>query len=207
MTGFTCCNGTALESSTKLQNSIYFRSQDNKQLYVNLFIPSTLNWTERKIRIVQQTAFPKEDRSRLLIEGKGRFQINLRIPQWATKGAFITINDKPQKINATPGSYVRLRRKWKNGDLIELHFPFQFHLAPLMDQQNIASLFYGPVLLAAQETEARKDWRAITLSAEDISQSIKGDPNKLEFEIDGVPFKPFYESYGHHSVYLDVRLK
>ncbi|MBE0673163.1 MAG: glycoside hydrolase family 127 protein, partial [Bacteroidales bacterium] len=33
MTGFTCCNGTALESNTKLQNSIYFRSEDNKALY------------------------------------------------------------------------------------------------------------------------------------------------------------------------------
>jgi uncharacterized protein len=42
MTGFTCCNGTALESNTKLQDSIYFRSLDDKTLYVNLFIPSTL---------------------------------------------------------------------------------------------------------------------------------------------------------------------
>jgi DUF1680 family protein len=208
MDGFTCCNGTALESSTKLQNSIYFRSQDDQQLYVNLFIPSTLDWTERKVRIVQQTAFPKEDRSRLLIKkGKGKFDLKIRIPHWATKGASITINGKLQEVNTSPGSYVSLQRKWKKGDLIEIHLPFQFHLAPLMDQQNIASLFYGPVLLAAQETEARKDWRAVTLSAEDISQSIKGDPKKLEFEIDGVPFKPFYETFGHHSVYLNVTLK
>lgn len=207
MNGFTCCNGTALESSTKLQNSIYFRSQDNKQLYVNLFIPSTLHWPERKISIVQETAFPKEEGSRLLIEGKGKFDINIRIPYWATKGAFISINGKSQAINTTPGSYVSLRRKWKNGDIIDIHFPFQFHLAPLMDQQNIASLFYGPILLAAQETEARKDWRAITLRAGDIGQSIKGDPKRLEFEIEGVSFKPFYESYGHHSVYLAITLK
>ncbi len=130
-----------------------------------------------------------------------------RIPYWATKGAFISINGKSQAINTTPGSYVSLRRKWKNGDIIDIHFPFQFHLAPLMDQQNIASLFYGPILLAAQETEARKDWRAITLLAGDIGQSIKGDLNRLEFEIDGVSFKPFYESYGHHSVYLAITLK
>ncbi len=208
MSGFTCCNGTALESSTKLQNSIYFRSQDNQQLYVNLFIPSTLDWTERKVRIVQQTAFPKEDRTRLLIKkGRGKFEIKIRIPHWATKGASISINGKLQEVNISPGSYVSLQRKWKKGDLIELHLPFQFHLAPLMDQQNIASLFYGPVLLAAQETEAREEWRAVTLFAEDISKSIKGDPEKLEFEIDGIPFKPFYETFGRHSVYLNVTLK
>ena len=29
MAGFSCCNGTALESNTKLQDSIYFKSSDN----------------------------------------------------------------------------------------------------------------------------------------------------------------------------------
>ena len=63
-------------------------------------------------------------------------------------------------------------------------------LDPVMDQQNIASLFYGPVLLAAQETEARKEWRKITLNAEDISKSIKGNPEQLHFNIGDVVFKP-----------------
>ena len=57
MDGFTCCNGTALESSTKLQDSIYFKSSDHQTLYVNLFVPSTLNWTERKLVVTQQHRF------------------------------------------------------------------------------------------------------------------------------------------------------
>ena len=84
--------------------------------------------------------------------------------------------------------------------------PFQFRLDPVMDQQNIASLFYGPILLAAQEPAARKDWRKITLDAKDIGKSIQGDPKRLEFTVDGVRFKPFYDTYGRHSVYLDVTL-
>ncbi len=32
--------------------------------------------------------------------------------------------------------------------------PFHFYLAPVMDQPNVASLFYGPVLLAAEEVSA-----------------------------------------------------
>lgn len=207
MTGFTCCNGTAIESSTKLQNSIYFRSKDDQSLYVNLFIPSTLDWAERNVTIEQQTSFPKEDQTRLVIKGNGKFNINVRVPGWATKGFVVKINGKEQKLKATPGSYLNIGRNWKNGDVIELKMPFQFHLDPVMDQPNIASLFYGPVLLAAQEPEARTDWRQVTLDADDISKSIKGDPQKLEFTIDGVLFKPFYETYGRHSVYLDVRLK
>jgi len=207
MTGFTCCNGTALESSTKLQNSIYFKSTDDQALYVNLYIPSTLEWTERKITIGQTTDFPKDDQTRLTIKGGGNFDINVRVPGWATKGFFVKINGKEQELHAKPGSYLKISRNWKDGDIIELKMPFQFHLDPVMDQPNIASLFYGPVLLAAQEPEARKEWRKVTLDAEDISKSIKGDPQQLQFTIGDAVFKPFYETYGRHSVYLDVTLK
>ncbi|RLJ79547.1 beta-L-arabinofuranosidase domain-containing protein [Pedobacter alluvionis] len=207
MKGFTCCNGTALESSTKLQNSIYFKSKDNQALYVNLYIPSTLDWKARNIKIEQTTDFPKEDHTKLTIKGSGKFDLNVRVPGWATKGFFVKINGKEQKFTASPGSYLKISRNWKDGDMIELKMPFQFHLDPVMDQQNIASLFYGPILLAAQEPEARKEWRKITLNAQDISKTIKGDPQQLRFTIDNVAFKPFYETYGRHSVYLDVTLK
>jgi DUF1680 family protein len=207
MTGFTCCNGTALESSTKLQNSIYFKSADNQALYVNLYVPSTLKWTDRNITVTQTTAYPKEDHTLLTIKGKGRFDLNVRVPHWATKGFFVKINGKEETVNAVPGSYITLSRKWKNGDTVELRMPFTFYLEPVMDQQNIASLFYGPVLLAAQEPEPRTEWRKVTLNTEDISKSISGDPEQLQFNIDGVVFKPFYDTYGRHSVYLDVTLK
>lgn len=207
MTGFTCCNGTALESNTKFQNSIYFRSADNKSLYVNLYIASTLKWTERNITVTQTTSYPKEDRTRLSIKGNGRFDINVRVPHWATNGFFVKINGKNINVKALPGSYLTLSRKWKDGDTVELQMPFKFYLEPLMDQQNIASLFYGPILLAAQEPETMKEWRKITLDAGDISKSISGDAEQLLFNIDGVVFKPFYETYGRHSVYLDVTLR
>jgi DUF1680 family protein len=207
MTGFTCCNGTALESSTKLQNSIYFKSIDDQALFVNLFVPSTLNWSERDVKVTQITSFPNEDHTRLIIEGEGSFDVNIRVPKWANQGFFVEINGEEQSIEATPGSYLTLKRTWKSGDTIDTRIPFSFRLEPVMDQQNIASLFYGPVLLAAQETEPRKEWRKLTLNARDLSASISGDPEQLEFNIDGIDFKPFFETYGRHSVYLDVTLE
>ena len=207
MDGFTCCNGTALESNTKLQNSIYFRSADNEALYVNLYVPSILKWTDKDITVTQTTAYPKEDHTTLTISGSGKFDLNVRVPHWAAEGFFVTINGKKETMKAEPGSYLTISRKWKEGDTVELRMPFHFYLEPVMDQQNVASLFYGPVLLAAQEDGPRKEWRKVTLDAEDISKSISGDPEKLEFEIDGVVYKPFYETYGRHSVYLDVTLK
>jgi hypothetical protein len=100
-----------------------------------------------------------------------------------------------------------LARTWRDNDSIELRMPFAFSLNAVVDQPNIASVFYGPILLAAEESGPRTDWRKISLDARDIGKSISGDPSSLRFSIDGVSFKPFYESFGRHSVYLHVTRK
>jgi DUF1680 family protein len=207
MSGFSCCNGTALESSTKLQDSIYFRGADNKTLYVNLFVPSTLHWPERKLVVQQRTDFPYADTTQIVLKGGGAFDIKIRVPHWATYGYFVKINGRQQSVKAVPGTYVTLRRTWRDNDTIELRMPFPFYLDPVMDQPNVASIFYGPILLAAEETGPRTDWRPVTLNRGDIGKSITGDSGALRFSIDGVPFKPFYETYERYSVYLNVTLK
>lgn len=207
MTDFTCCNGTALESNTKLQDSIYFRSKDDKALYVNLYIPSTLIWRQRNVTVRQRTDFPYADNTTLVIRGGGQFDLKVRVPRWAERGFFVRINGKDQTVQAVPGTYLTLSRTWNDGDTIELRMPFGFHLNPVMDQPNIASLFYGPILLAVQEPDRRSDWRPVTLDAADLGKSIQGDAATLQFRIDGVELKPFYETYGRHSVYLNVTLQ
>jgi hypothetical protein len=77
----------------------------------------------------------------------------------------------------------------------------------VVDQPNVASIFYGPVLLAAEEAGPRTDWRKVTLDGTDIGKSVQGDPATLRFTIDGVPFKPYYETYGRNSVYLNIARK
>jgi DUF1680 family protein len=202
--GFTCCNGTALESNTKLQDSIYFRSADGKALYVNLFIPSTLTWRERNVVVRQTTDFPRADATRLIVKGGGRFDVKIRVPRWATRGLAVRVNGREEPVTTTPGTYLTLARTWKDDDTIDVRMPFGFDLVPVMDQPNVASLFYGPVLLAAQESGPRSDWRRVTLDTRDLSRTIAGDPAALRFSVDGVDFRPFYESYGRYSVYVQV---
>ncbi len=204
MNGFTCCNGTALESHTKLQDTIYFRSADHSTLYVNLFVPSTLGWTERNLTVQQVTGFPYADTTRLIVRGSGRFDVKVRVPGWADRGVVVTINGRNEPTEPAPGSYLTLSRPWQDGDTIEVRMPFGFHLDHVVDQPNVASLFYGPVLLAAEEPAPRTDWRRVVLDREDISRSIAGDPATLRFSIGGVALRPFYETYGRHSVYLHV---
>jgi DUF1680 family protein len=207
MNGFTCCNGTALESNTKLQDSIYFRSADNQTLYVNLYVPSTLTWSDRNVVVQQITDFPYADSSKLVVKGSGRFDVRVRVPGWATQGFSVTINGESVSHEAEPGSYLTLSRTWRTNDTIELRMPFAFHVAPVVDQPNVASLFYGPVLLAAEEPAPRTAWRQVTLDLRDPGRSITGDPATLRFTIGDASLKPFFETYGRHSVYLHVAWK
>jgi DUF1680 family protein len=207
MDGFSCCNGTALESATKLQDSIYFQSAHHQALYVNLFVPSTLTWTERNLVITQRTSFPYEDTTRLVIGGSGKFDLKLRVPRWASHGFQVKVNGQPEPGKAVPGSYLTLQRTWRDNDTIEVQMPFAFYLNRVMDQPNIASLFYGPILLAAEEAEPRSDWRPLTLDGADLGKSITCDPSTLHFSVGDVNFRPFYQTYGRYSVYLDVKLR
>ncbi len=204
MNGFTCCNGTAIESATKLQNTSYLKTVDNTALYVNLYMPSTLDWKARGVRITQDTGFPYSNTINLTVSGKGEFALNLRVPGWATHGFRVLINEEEQSVEAQPGSYLALARSWSDGDTVTVKIPMGFHLMPLMDQPNIASIFYGPVLLAAEEEGARTDWRRIHIDPAYPDLSFSGDPATLHFEADDAHFKPFFEMYGHHSVYLDI---
>jgi hypothetical protein len=145
------------------------------------------------------------EKTRLTIEGEGRFVLHLRIPGWVRRGYSVTVNGETQAADAEPGSYLALDRDWSDGDTLELRIPFDFYFRPVMDHPELASLFYGPVLLAVEETAALPDWRRVTLDATDPGASIDGDPGKLHFCTNGLNFKPFFEfDAQRHSVYVQL---
>jgi uncharacterized protein len=147
---FWCCNGTALEEFAKLQNSIYFHDGDS--LYVNLFIPSELNWKSRGIHLKQETRFPHEPRTRLtmLATPPEKWTVRLRVPAWTTGEAHIAINGRPLDIEPQPGTYVNLTRTWKTGDHIELEMPMRLTRESLADDPTLQAFLYGPIVLAGQ---------------------------------------------------------
>jgi len=80
---FWCCVGTGMESHSKHGDSMYW--QDAGNLYVNLFVPSRLDWRERGARIALETRYPYGELITLNIEAIGRpqqFAIALRVPAW-----------------------------------------------------------------------------------------------------------------------------
>ena len=144
-----CCTGTGSEEYGKLTDTIYFHDDDS--LYVNLFVDSQLDWTEKGLRVKQETRFPEQGATSLTISVKSPVQmtINLRIPYWV-RGGSVKINGTPLSAFASPSSYLSINRVWKNGDKIDLSLPMDLHIAPMPDNEHIQAMMYGPLVLAGR---------------------------------------------------------
>src|SRR5277367_1339861 len=149
--GFFCCCGSGLENFSKLGEGFYFHSEHS--LWVNQFFASEVNWREKGVVIRQETRFPEEAGTSLVIQTKSpaRFSLNVRIPYWA-ENARMAINGKPFQPNEklTPSSFAKIDRTWKNGDRVEVKLPMRLHLQTIPDDQNLAAVMYGPLVLAGE---------------------------------------------------------
>ena len=146
---FWCCVGTGFENQTKYGEAIYYHN--GNKLFINLFIPSELNWEEQEVKLVQHTLFPTEGKSVLTINTNSpkELTLKLRFPSWATASANVKVNGKKVKIRQQPGSYISVSRIWENGDKMEIEYPMELKIHP-SDNPDIISVTYGPIVLAAK---------------------------------------------------------
>jgi DUF1680 family protein len=157
-TSMWCCVGSGIENHAKYGELIYARKDND--LFVNLFIASTLNWEEKNLQLVQQTSFPDNESTVLTIKTKKRhsFTLNIRYPEWVEKGKLqIKINGRLQKNTVSVNGYVALHRKWRNGDKIEVSLPMSVSVEQLPDGKNYYSFLYGPLVLAAKVSTEHLD--------------------------------------------------
>ena len=152
-TSMWCCVGSCLENHTKYGEFIYAHRQDT--LYVNLFIPSQLNWKEQGVTLTQETLFPDDGKVTLRIDkaSKKKLTLMIRIPGWAgsSKDYAITINGQKKKYAIRPGvsTYLPIHRKWKKGDVITFNLPMEVSLEQIPDKKDYYAFLYGPIVLAA----------------------------------------------------------
>lgn len=147
---FWCCVGTGFENQAKYGEAIYYHN--NKGLFINLFIPSELNWKEKQLKIRQETRFPEEENIRLTIETTKKvleMPIYFRNPYW-TSNVSVKVNGKTIPVKQKKGEYIVINRKWNNGDQIEVNYPMKLWFAPANDNPDIAALMYGPIVLAGK---------------------------------------------------------
>jgi DUF1680 family protein len=147
---FWCCVGTGMENPGKYGEFIYARSKDG--VYVNLFIPSQLSVPDDGMVLKQETKFPDEARTQLVLQLKkpATFTLNIRHPEWVSAGDFaVQVNGKSVAVESTPSSYAAIRREWNNGDRIEVSLPMRTTVERLPDGSDWMAIKHGPIVLAS----------------------------------------------------------
>ncbi|HEV2455252.1 MAG TPA: beta-L-arabinofuranosidase domain-containing protein [Verrucomicrobiae bacterium] len=188
-----CCSGTYPENTADYPLDIYFHDDDG--LCVNLFTPSEVRWQcgRELVTMDQTTDFPMSDQMTFSLHLKrpARFALNVRLPEWLSGPATSTINARPFKTGKTPGPYLKIYRKWHDGDVVTVTLPMSLRFEPVDSQDpRLAALMYGPVMLVAMadgavrfQEDQSKPGRWIHLR----------DPGSLTFQAaDGTRFRPFY---------------
>lgn len=149
-----CCSGTLPQIAADYRISAYFH--DPKGVFVNLYVPSTVQWQEGggTYSLRQVTDYPYDARVRIDVSASRprEFSVFLRIPEWA-EGARVTVNGVQGERRVSPATFAELRREWKNGDRIELELPLRARLEPVDPQHpNQVALVRGPLVLMALTT-------------------------------------------------------
>jgi DUF1680 family protein len=190
----SCCEGQGTRLLGTLPEYIYSIAPDG--LYVNLYEPSSIRWSQdgTEIRAVLSGSFPSSPdvKLELTLSQSVRTKIRVRVPTWATGPMQMHVNDEAV-VSGKPGSYVTLDRKWSTGDSVRFMLPMELKLTRYTGLDDIQgherfALEYGPILLAL----IGSDSAVLTVTRDqehaDILKRIRQDPDRpLHFMIDGHP--------------------
>jgi len=146
---FWCCTGTGSESFAKAGEQIYFHSGD--VLWIAQSIASEVDWKEKNLRLVQETRFPESDTVAVTVRAPApaAAELRLRVPSWA-EGGSARLNGRPLESFAAPGSWLAVRRTWREGDRVELTLPLRARFEAAPDDPRTQAAIYGPIVLAGR---------------------------------------------------------
>jgi uncharacterized protein len=230
---FWCCVGSGFENQAKYGEAIYYHSQND--LYVNLFIPSELNWKEKDLKLKQDTKFPGEGTVRLRVESGDAVSagLNIRYPSWAD-AVTMKVNGKKIAVKSKPGSYIVISRKWSRGDVVEIRFSMSLRVIPTNDDPNKVAIAYGPIVLAGEmgtegmmspapfsDPKKYNDYYSYDYKVPTgITNELKLERNKLQVYIkpvagkpltfktvnEGITLKPLYDTHRErYVVYWEIK--
>ena len=144
---FYCCTGTGYENHVRYGESVYFKHKDS--LYVNLYIPSSLNWTEKGLVIAQEHDPLQTQQAKFVIkQGSAEANICLRVPKWCKEDFEVFVNGSKMQDLKPVNGYVFLNRMWTKGTTIEVKLPMKLQMHSMPDDKSLVWFEYGPLVLA-----------------------------------------------------------
>lgn len=154
-----CCPPNVIRTIPKVSGWAY--SLTDKGIAVNLYggnelATAMLDGSE--INLVQETRYPWDGEVKITIREckKDPFELLMRIPGWA-EGAKILVNGTDAGMEAIPGTYIKIERKWKKGDVVTLNMPMEIRMMeghPFIEEsRNEAAIQRGPLVYCIESAD------------------------------------------------------
>lgn len=165
---FWCCTGTGMENFTKCNDSVYFHNEDT--VFVNQFISSELNWTDKGFVMEQMSDIPQTAASVIKIkENTSNIKLAIRVPNWCAGEMKVSVNGA--EVASVADGYISL--EVNAGDEIKMDIPMKVVAYPLHDNKHCIGLKYGPVVLSAalgkEDMEESKTGVDVTIATKNMS--------------------------------------
>lgn len=152
---YGCCTANFHQGWPKYVSSLWMATLDGglaAMAYAPCCVEASVSDCA-KARIEVETNYPFEDSIKINVslDRASVFPIVLRIPAW-TENAEIRIGG--ETITCRPGTFARLEREWKDGDVIDLKFPMRIRIERRFNDS--IAVHRGPLTYSLKIGE---DWR------------------------------------------------
>ena len=121
---FGCCTANFHQGWPKLTTSLWMRSSGDG-LAAAVWAPCVVDTKVKtsRVKLSVATEYPFRDSATIHIEAAGHetFPLHLRIPAWSGETR-VLVNGSPATEPVQAGTFFTLRRAWKAGDTVEVHF-------------------------------------------------------------------------------------
>ncbi|HUJ09091.1 MAG TPA: beta-L-arabinofuranosidase domain-containing protein [Verrucomicrobiae bacterium] len=179
-----CCAGNINRAMPNYVIRMWMRSSDGGLAAV-YYGPSEVTTTVggQSLTVSEQTDYPFRDNISFHVKTEKSLATDLqfRIPQWCTN-ATIQVNGRTIHDTAKAGTFVTIRRKFQDGDAINLKLPMPVRIESWFSNQTVC-VTRGPLVYSLQIAEKRVEH---TRDPDDIRPFLRGH------NIQGFPEVEFY---------------
>ena len=141
-----CCNANGPRGYALIPKTA-MTFKDNS-LSVNLYLPMEASFASGRnsVGVKVETGYPVDGKVRLSLDARkmSEFSLALRVPSWSEGKFAVTVNGEAQDCVPDNG-YVKICRKWKGGDVVEIDMEIKTKVVEL---NNMQAVVRGPLVFA-----------------------------------------------------------
>ena len=146
--GMDCCNSSGPRALGLA--STFLGTPHGGGFRIHTFSPARWDVTLAGVPVglILESRFPSDGLGSIQVnpEREVEFELGIRIPRWS-RDPRVTLVDR--NFEAKPGTYLRIRRVWRRGDVVQFSFPFvpTVHIGTGSNEGRVA-VTAGPLVLA-----------------------------------------------------------